>query len=138
MKRYEQTDHTADIGLRIFGKSLPNLFSNAGYALCDTLTDISKVKPVTKKTFSLQRDSAEELLVEWMGALLFSFETENIIFRKFNIISIDNNTLSAEAKGDVFNNDIHIIKNVIKAVTYHKLKIEKTESLWQAQVVLDI
>jgi SHS2 domain-containing protein len=138
VKKYEQTDHTADIGLRIFGKSLPDLFANAGYALCDTLSDLSQVNPVKKETFSLQRDSVEELLVEWMGVLLFSFETENLLFKNFCIISIDNHTLTAEAGGDIFNNDIHTIKNVIKAVTYHQLKIEETNGLWQAEVILDI
>ncbi len=138
MKRYEQTDHTADIGLKIFGNSLPDLFANAGYALCDTLADLSKVKTVNKDTFSLQRDSVEELLVEWMGALLFSFETENMIFSRFNILSMNKNSLSAEAEGEIFNNDIHTIKDVLKAVSYQNLKVEKTEGLWQAKVVLDI
>ena len=98
MKKYEQTDHTADIGLKIFGNSLPDLFANAGYALSDTLTDTSKVIPATKKAFRLQRDSREELLVEWMGDLLYTFETEGLIFSRFNIISVKKNSLSAEAE----------------------------------------
>ena len=138
MKKYEQTDHTADLGLKIFGNSLPNLFANAGYAQCDTLTDISKISPTTKQTFLLQRETTEELLVEWMGNLLYTFETEELLFSKFNILSIDKNSLSAEAEGEFFNTDIHFIKNGIKAVTYHKLKIEEKSGLWQAEVVLDI
>jgi len=138
VKKYEQTDHTADIGLKIFGNSLPDLFANAAYALCDTLTDISKINPTTKQTFLLKRDTTEELLVEWMGNLLYTFETEDLLFSKFNILSIDKNSLSAEAEGEFFNTDIHFIKNGIKAVTYHNLKIEEKSGLWQAEVVLDI
>ncbi len=138
MKKYEQTDHTADIGLKIFGNSLPDLFANAAYALCDTLTDISKVSPTTKQTFLLQRETTEELLVEWMGNLLYTFETEDLLFSRFNIISINKNSLSAEAEGEFFNSAVHTIKNEVKAVTYHKLKIEEKSGLWQAEVVLDI
>ena len=138
MKKYEQTDHTADIGLKIFGNSLPDLFANAAYALCDTLTDISKINPTTKQTFCLQRNTTEELLVEWMGNLLYTFETEDLLFSKFNILSIEKNTLSAEAEGVFFNSALHTIKNGVKAVTYHKLKIEEKNGLWQAVVVLDI
>lgn len=138
MKRYEQTDHTADIGLKIFGNSLPELFANAGYALCDTVTKISAINPVTKQTFCLQRDTTEELLVEWMGALLYTFETEGLIFSRFNIMSINKNSLSAEAEGEFFNSALHTIKNGVKAVTYHKLKIEEKSGLWQAEIVLDI
>ena len=138
MKKYEQTDHTADIGLKIFGNSLPDLFANAAYALCDTLTDISKINPTTKQTFLLQRDTTEELLVEWMGNLLYIFETEGLLFNRFDIKSINKNSLSAEAEGEFFNSAIHTIKNGVKAVTYHKLKIEEKNGLWQAEVVLDI
>ncbi len=138
MKKYEQTDHTADIGLKIFGNSLLDLFANAGYALCDSLTDTSKVIPATKQTFCLQRDSTEELLVEWMGDLLYTFETEGLLFSRFNIISIDKNSLSAEAEGEFFNSALHTIKNGVKAVTYHKLKIEEKNGLWLAEVVLDV
>jgi len=138
VKRYEQTDHTADIGLKIFGSSLPELFANAGYALCDTLADISKINPSIKQTFRLQRDSIEELLVEWMGALLYSFETEELLYCRFNIISIDKNSLFAEAEGETLATAVHTIKTGIKAVTYYKLKIEEKNSLWQAEVVLDI
>jgi SHS2 domain-containing protein len=138
LKKYEQTDHTADIGLKIFGNSLPDLFANAAYSLCDTLTDISKVSPTTKQTFLLQRETTEELLVEWMGNLLYTFETEDLLFSRFNIISINKNSLSAEAEGEFFNSAVHTIKNEVKAVTYHKLKIEEKSGLWQAEVVLDI
>jgi protein archease len=138
VKKYEQTDHTADIGLKIFGNSLLDLFANAGYALCDSLTDISKVIPATKQTFCLQRDSTEELLVEWMGDLLYTFETEGLLFNRFNIISINKNSLSAEAEGEFFNSALHTIKNGVKAVTYHKLKIEEKNGLWLAEVVLDV
>jgi len=138
VKKYEQTDHTADIRLKIFGNSLLDLFANAGYALCDSLTDISKVIPATKQTFCLQRDSTEELLVEWMGDLLYTFETEGLLFNRFNIISINKNSLSAEAEGEFFNSALHTIKNGVKAVTYHKLKIEEKNGLWLAEVVLDV
>ena len=138
MKKYEQTDHTADLGLKIFGNSLPDLFANAGYALFNTLTDLSKVSPVTKQVFHLQRDTTEELLIEWMGELLYTFETEGLLFNRFNITSLNKNSLSAEAEGEFFNSSIHFIKNGIKAVTYHNLKIEQKNGLWQAEVVLDI
>ena len=138
MKKYEQTDHTADIGLKIFGNSLPDLFANAGHSLCDTLTDISKISPAAKQTFCLQRDTTEELLIEWMGALLYTFETEGLLFSRFNIITINKNSLSAEAEGEFFNSEVHTIKNMVKAITYHKLKIEEKSGLWQAEVVLDI
>lgn len=137
MKKYEQTDHTADIGLKIFGESLETLFENAGYALCDSLVDLSTVTPDIKETFSIKSASPEELLVEWMGDLLFSFETEQMIYRRFNIKSFDKKSLSAEVEGEVFDSSRHTIRNSIKAVTYHNVRISETNGIWQAEVVLD-
>jgi len=73
-----------------------------------------------------------------MGDLLYTFETEGLVFSTYNIISINKNSLSAEAEGEFFNSETHAIKNEVKAVTYHKLKIEEKNGLWQAEVVLDI
>ena len=43
MKRYELIDHTADVGLRAFGKTLPELFRNAAIGLFEMMTDLEKV-----------------------------------------------------------------------------------------------
>jgi len=138
MKRYEQTDHTADIGLRIFGSSLEDLFANAGYALCDSLVDLSTVTAEIRETFSLTSACREELLVEWLADLLFAFETEQMIYRHFKITALDENSLCAEVTGQVFDSCRHTVKNSIKAVTYHNVKISETNGIWQAEVVLDI
>ncbi|MCK4436526.1 archease, partial [bacterium] len=37
MKKYETFDHTADLGIRVFGKTREELFANAGYAMFDIL-----------------------------------------------------------------------------------------------------
>ncbi|MBU3933351.1 MAG: archease, partial [Candidatus Omnitrophica bacterium] len=44
MKRYEIIDHTADIGLRAYGKDLKQLFTNAAYGMFDILADLKKVR----------------------------------------------------------------------------------------------
>lgn len=138
MKRYELVDHTADIRLKIFGRDIPHLFQNAGYAMFDTISDISKVACNEKHNFNLRADSAEELLVEWMGELLYVFDTQQILFSRFNVSYFDNNTLIAQAQGDQYNDKIHTIKTLVKAVTYHNLKISVQEGAWEARVVLDV
>jgi SHS2 domain-containing protein len=138
MKRYEFIDHTADIGLRIFGNDLPALFQNAGFALFDVIADISKVMPVEKRTYHLQRDTLEELLVEWLSALLYTFDTEQILFRNFSVITLDHTSLVAEAEGEPMNTNIHSIETEVKAVTYHNLNVSQDSGNWIATVVFDV
>ncbi len=138
MNRYKLIDHTADIELCIFGNCLSDLFQNAGYALFDVITDIADVSHRKKRRFKLERDPVEELLVEWMNSLLYIFDTEQLLFSSFNVISIGNNELIAEAHGEFYNESLHIIKTGIKAVTYHNLKISGQNRVLEACVVLDI
>jgi SHS2 domain-containing protein len=138
MKRYEFFDHTADIGIHIFGRCREELFENAGYALFDIITDISKVAEKERHTVILHRDCFDELLVEWLGRLLFLHVTDLLLFRGFHIIKLDEQNLSAEVRGEHFNDYIHSLKAEVKAVTYHNLKIWKENELWEATVVLDI
>jgi SHS2 domain-containing protein len=138
MKHYEFFDHTADIGIHIFGRSMPELFENAGFALFDIITDIAAVREQEVRWFALQRDSLDELLVEWLSRLLFISTTELFLFRRFHVAQIDGENLQAEAWGEPLQDALHTIKTEVKAVTYHKLKVYQEEGLWHATVVLDI
>ena len=41
MKEFELIEHTADVGLRVYGKDLPDLFANAAKGLFSLITDSS-------------------------------------------------------------------------------------------------
>ncbi len=138
MQRYEFFDHTADIGIHVFGRSLPELFENAGFALFDIITDIEAVREREKRSFALQRDTVDELLVEWLGRLLFINATGLFLFRRFHVLQIDGKSLQAEAWGEPLQDALHTIKTEVKAVTYHNLKVYEEQGLWHATVVLDI
>ena len=137
-KKYELVDHTADVGLRIFGASPAELFQNAGYALFDVITDIATVTPRHRRRFRLERDCLEELLVEWLGSLLYVFDTELVLFSSFSVLEMNEKTLVADAGGEALREAEHIIKTPVKAITYHCLRIEEQSGIWTATVILDV
>ncbi len=138
MKKYEFFDHTADVGLRVYGQSLPALFENAGFALFEVLTDTARVMPRQTESFSLQRDTTEELLVEWLGGLLYRFDTSGLLFSRFRVHALHGPSLSASAGGEPFEPAAHELRTAVKAVTYHGLAITRRGDLWQATVILDV
>jgi len=138
MKPYELIDHTADMGLKIYGESLEDLFRNAGLALFDLITDIALLRPLDRRSFSLERDRVDDLLVEWLGSLLYLFDTEQLLVCGFPILSIEGCSLVAEAVGELFSPDRHAIKTIIKAATYHQLEVVRRGAIWQATVILDV
>jgi SHS2 domain-containing protein len=138
MKKYEFFDHTADLGLRIYGSSLAELFENAGFALFDVLTDTGRVRPRQTLRLELQRDNTEELLVEWLGSLLYGFDAQGLLFSRFTVERIDGLSLAATAYGEPFQPGCHELKTAVKAVTYHGLSVRQENGLWQATIVIDV
>ncbi len=136
--KYELIDHTADIALKIYGQGLPDLFCTSGHALFDVIAGIDTIAPITKRVFSLERDNPEELLVEWLGSLLYAFDTELLLFSRFSVLELNNTRLVAEAEGETVDENRHSIETAIKAITYHNLRIRKTGEIWEATVVMDV
>jgi len=140
-KKYEFFEHTADIGIKAFGKTLKELFANAASGMFEIIATRPPSHKATKsgvKSFKIKKaaDSLENLLVEWLDELLFLFATKNIVFEKFGIEELDEKHIKAIVFGLAAKN--FDIKTEVKAVTYHMLEIKKHRNNWQAQVIFDV
>ena len=135
---YELIDHTADIGVRVQGQTMPELFEHAALALFDVMVDISSVQPVMQRTFTCRRDSCEELLVEWLGSLLYVFDTERVLFSRFSVEMIEPTMLVALADGEFYDAARHELKTLIKAVTYHNLCVRQLADGYEASLIFDV
>ncbi|KKO19211.1 MAG: hypothetical protein DCC43_05100 [Candidatus Brocadia sp.] len=138
MKNYILIDHTADIGIDVFGNSLQELFTNAAFALFDIITDLSNVEGKITCTVSISGIDKEQLLVNWLHELLYLHDVKNLLFRDFCIVDMTDHQLNATVRGDVIRDDKHVIKTEIKAVTYHCLSIVQEGDRWKARVIFDL
>ncbi len=138
MKRYEILDHTADIGVIVYGENLKGLFENAGEAFFHIITDLKKVKLRIEKQIVIEGESLERLLVDWLSELLYLHDVESLLFKKFNIESVGEGGLKAMAKGEPFEEGVHAIKTEVKAVTYHQIEVRQEKGRWRAQVIFDL
>jgi len=143
---FEEIEHPSDIRIRFSGKTMEELFKNAGLGMFSMITDLSRVRSVKKIKISLSTKSSspEDLLILWLEKLLYYFEVEDMIFSRFNIknITFDNNVagLSAEISGEKTGDNKHNIINMIKAPTYHLLNIreDKKKHLWSGKIIFDV
>jgi len=138
--KFEQISHTADIGLRIFGKDMKELFENAALGMFSVMADIEGMKTSVEKEFSLCAASKEELLVAWLDELLYNFYTKSILFSAFQILSIssDDLSLTAKANGRPVGENRNRLLAEIKAVTFHNLEIKKNEDRYSVEVIFDV
>ena len=138
MKKYETFDHTADLGIRVFGRSCEEIFANAAYALFDQLTDLKRVREKTTLEIPARGADREELLVHWLSELLFLWESKGYLFKNFSFPHFDQTSLKAVGRGEIFDPSRHKIKVEIKAVTYHQVQVREIDGSWEGKVILDI
>jgi SHS2 domain-containing protein len=138
MKKYETFDHTADVGIRVFGRTVEEVFVNAAYALFDQWTDLRKVRGKISREISIRGADREDLLVRWLGELLFLGESRGVLFKEFTIRRLDSTSLKAVARGEIFDPSRHRFKTEIKAVTYHQVEIKEVDGKWEGRVIFDV
>ena len=137
-RRFEILDHTADIGLIIYGENLKALFENAGEAFFRLITDVRRVRYRVEKRIDIPGESLDRLMVEWLSELLYLHDVENLLFRGFEVGSVGEGGLKAVVKGEPFQEGVHVIKTEVKAVTYHRIEVRQENENWRAQVILDL
>jgi len=78
-------------------------------------------------------------MFNWLNELLYISDSKNLAFSKFKVKVDDKNfKLEAICKGEEINLEKHETRTVVKAATYHQMKIWQEDNLWKAQVILDI
>ena len=138
MKTYELIDHTADIGVKAYGKNLSEAFEHAAKGMFDIITDNSEIESVGQYDIKLEAPDLEQILVDFLSELLFLNSAKNLVFG-FIKVELDekNNSLSARVFGEKYNISKHKVGAEIKAVTYHMLEVKKKKP-YSVQVLFDI
>ena len=135
-KGFEFLEHTADFKFRSFGESLEEAFSNAGKALFAHIIGLDSMEGREERKVEAHAPNREELLHDFLSELIFLFEDQQLLFREFKV-EINENRLSATCLGEKYDPEKHQLLAEVKAVTYHDMKIEKHNSVWNIEVLCD-
>lgn len=135
MKRFEEIPHTADWSFRAFGKDLREVFANAAFAMFALEGAVANGDaPPRSVALQVSAIDYEALLVNWLTELLWLQEAHRETYQRFQIEWLS----PTELRAQVFGAPYKTLDKIIKAVTYHNLKIEQTAEGWQATVVVDV
>ena len=139
MKPYEYVEHTADMGLRVRGKNLSELLTNAAQGLFETIAVVDTVDETTSVEIHIAAESVEDLFVAWLDELIFQHETKEIFFKRAAVQQCSETEILATVYGEQANFDKHEVYTEIKSVTYHQLEVvQKPDGSWFAQVIFDL
>lgn len=137
-EKFEFIEHTADLGFRAYAASIEGLFVHAAEAFFEAILSTAMIEEKIERSINVEAGALDELMVSWLDEFLYLFDTERLVFKRFQIKPIRQNRLEAKAWGEVMDPLRHEIKGGIKAVTYHKLYVREQGGVWEAQVIFDI
>jgi len=141
MKPYEIIEHTADVGLRVNGLTLKELFTNAARGMFEIIKgEGQKIEGKDKRRIEIKKEveGFEELLVGWLSELLYIFNKDQILFTDFKILELNNSGISGQASGEKIDLSQTALQTEIKACTFHGLKIEETKDRFTCDIIFDV
>ncbi len=137
-KAFEIIDHTADVGVIVYGVDIEQLFSNAALALFSLITEPESIGEQLQRHVEIVSEDNDSLLIEWLNELIYLFDAEHILFSRCDIENLSNTQIKATCYGEGFDPLKHKIKTGVKAATYHMLNINKGSHGYEVQIIFDV
>lgn len=130
----------ADVCIEARGKSLNELFEQAGLASTSVMVELSSLRKKIKKEIKLEAEELGKLLLAFLEEIVYLKDTDSLLFSKYKVkITKDKMyKLKASCYGEKINPKKQILIADVKAVTLHMFEIKKVNGRWFARFVLDI
>jgi SHS2 domain-containing protein len=135
---YTLLDHTADLGIRIFGTDLKDLFEGAGRALMHLMVKAEIPNNTHSMKISISGRDLADLMVRWLGEILYLFAGERLLVTSIRMGSVSASHLDATLETVPFEPERHETLREIKAVTYHQIEVTEMPNGWEAKVIFDV
>ncbi len=140
---FEFKDHTADVQVRSWGKTLEEAFSQTALSLMTTITpNLKKISPLTKKSIEINSEDIYALCFDFLSEFLYIFDVDELIFNEITVDFIkkknDGYILKATAIGEKFDLNKHELGTEVKAITYSFMNIEEKKNKVEIDITFDI
>jgi SHS2 domain-containing protein len=140
--KFEFLEHTADVFVRAHGNTMEEAYENAALSMFETMTDSEKIAQTQEQTLEVEAEDQYALLYNWLEALLVKFETENMLYSKFQISdwkeTAETFKFKAKVWGEKFDSQKHPQKVAVKAITYHRMVVIREKDRVVLEFILDI
>ncbi|MFW5901564.1 MAG: archease [Thermodesulfobacteriota bacterium] len=135
---YQLIDHTADLGIKASGATLAELFETTAAAMFDQIVETRQLKGLARTRVDVVGIDREDLMISWLRELLFLWNGREMLVKRIAVKTISETAVSAGVTYDPYDPQKHEILTDIKAVTYHAVRVEKSEAGWEATVIFDV
>jgi len=131
----------ADSAFEAYGKDFGELLENLGLALFEVMVDTGKVEVSLEFKFEVSGKDEVQLIFDYLSELVFLKDKEGVVFGKFEVRTDEEGEekkLKVKVWGEKIDFKKHEFKVDVKAITMHKLVVERTEDGYMARVIVDV
>ena len=145
-KDFEIIPHTADLKIRVYGKTMQELFEHALVGMFQAMRPIAPTcsyngdrlicasLPVMRD-IGVNSPDVEALLVDFLSNALYLSDVHNEAYLSVALHDFTQTKLNGQLHGVPITG---LQESEIKAVTYHDLEIMQKDGIWQTDIVFDI
>jgi len=131
---FREIDHQADLAFEIYGKNENELLESI-ISLFKEIFKIEKFEDKVAKREIFTYETFEDLIFELGNELIYLFTTHNL-FPKELKLDVSKKELKVKFSKAFSKNSEEIVE--VKALTYHKLKLNRSKGLLWTYLVLDV
>ena len=133
---------TADIAFEATGESMEQVFVAAAEATMNVMVEeLRSIEARVEKRIELKNRDLDMLLFDLLQELVYYKDAEQLLLRVKEIAITERDgtyLLHACAAGEKLDPERHEQRVDVKAVTLHQFRLQKTDGIWKALVILDI
>ena len=132
----------ADVAFEATGKTLEEMFVSAGLAVTNTQVESLKtIKSKMEKKIKVEAKDIETLLVNFLQEIIFYKDAAQLLVGKIELKIKEikgKYIVVGKLHGEKIDSKKHEMLADVKAVSCHRLKVEKTKTGWKSFVILDV
>ncbi len=135
---YEVIDIFGDAGIKAYGSDCAEAWGNVGIGMYSLITDLEQIGERKTLEIDISSDSLESLLVKYLNELIFQFDTYNFIGKRIEVTEFSAAFIRAKVYGEEFDPRKHEQRLLLKAATYHNIRVDKSGGRCEVEVIFDI
>jgi len=130
-------EHMADLGILVYCQDLKGLFTEAAQAMMQIMikSPCSTIKGTSTKV-TIEGGDLSDLMVSWLGGILYLFADEKEV--AINITTISISYIKATLKAISFDPAFHEVLYKIKAVSCYQIQVIKNTDKWEARIIFNL
>jgi SHS2 domain-containing protein len=130
---FKEVSHTADLAVEVWAPDLEGLLRCAALALYHLLGVNGVAYNREKQHFSVELGDEESLLVSFLNELLYFYQQDGCVWKDF-VFTRDSESLVVDGWCECLDGE----STEIKAATYHRMDIQRTERGLETIIVFDV